>query len=50
MCPGTAALWPQLLLGCAPHPHSGRTWLSWVPSPWAWVGSGQARRAHSSWM
>lgn len=26
------------------------TWLSWVPSPWAWAGSGHARQAHSSWM
>lgn len=26
------------------------TWLSWVPSPWAWAGSGHTRQAHSSWM
>lgn len=26
------------------------TWLSWVPSPWAWAGSGHARQAHSSWI
>lgn len=26
------------------------TWLSWVPSPWAWAGSGHARQPHSSWM
>lgn len=26
------------------------TWLSWVPSPWAWAGSGHARQTHSSWM
>lgn len=26
------------------------TWLSWVPSVWAWAGSGHARQAHSSWM
>lgn len=44
MSPGPVApLDPDLLSGVP-------TWLSWVPSPWAWAGSGHARRAHSSWM